>query len=56
MKAAVMHEFGGPEVLKYEEIPTPELGLNDVLVKDKAWFGPEYDLFSKNCVHFVQYL
>ena len=36
MKAAVMHEFGGPEVLKYEEIPTPELGLNDVLVKVQA--------------------
>ena len=36
MKASVMHEFGGPEVLKYEEIQTPELGPKDVLVKVKA--------------------
>ncbi len=32
MKAVMMHEFGGPDVLKYEEIPTPELGPDDVLV------------------------
>ncbi len=33
MKAVVLHEFGGPEVLKYEDIETPELGPDDVLVK-----------------------
>lgn len=36
MKAAVIHEFGGPEVLKYEDIETPELGPDDVLVKVHA--------------------
>ncbi len=36
MKAVMMHEFGGPDVLKYEEIPTPELGPDDVLVKVHA--------------------
>jgi len=33
MKAIVMHEFGGPEVLRYEEVPTPEAGPGEVLVK-----------------------
>jgi hypothetical protein len=25
MKAIRFHEFGGPEVLKYEDVPEPEL-------------------------------
>ncbi|HEX6510874.1 MAG TPA: zinc-binding dehydrogenase [Chloroflexota bacterium] len=33
MKAVVMHEFGGPEVLRFEEVPTPEPGPGEVLVK-----------------------
>lgn len=36
MKAVVMHEFGGPEVLKYEDIGTPEPGPDDVLVEVRA--------------------
>jgi NADPH2:quinone reductase len=36
MKAAVMHEFGGPDVLQYEDIATPEVGPDDVLVKVHA--------------------
>ena len=33
MKAAVMHEFGGPEVLRYEDIATPKPGPEHVLLK-----------------------
>ncbi len=33
MKAVRVHEFGGPEVLKYEEMPRPEPGEGEVLVK-----------------------
>ena len=33
MKASVYHEFGGPEVLRYEDIPTPEPAEGEVLVK-----------------------
>ncbi|MBA3856720.1 MAG: hypothetical protein C0507_07385 [Cyanobacteria bacterium PR.3.49] len=33
MKAAVIRSFGGPEVLKVEEVPTPEPGPGEVLVK-----------------------
>ena len=33
MKAIVVHEYGGPEVLKYEDVPKPEPGENEVLVR-----------------------
>jgi NADPH:quinone reductase-like Zn-dependent oxidoreductase len=33
MKAIVVHEFGGPNVLKYENVPRPEAKDNEVLVK-----------------------
>lgn len=33
MKAIVLHEFGGPEVMQFEEISTPEPGLRDVLIE-----------------------
>ena len=33
MKAVRVHQFGGPEVLQYEEVPTPTPGPGQVLVK-----------------------
>jgi NADPH:quinone reductase-like Zn-dependent oxidoreductase len=36
MKAVRFHEHGGPEVLKYEDAPEPEIQANEVLVKVKA--------------------
>ncbi len=36
MKAIRVHEFGGPEVLRVEEVPTPEPGRGQVLVRMKA--------------------
>jgi NADPH:quinone reductase-like Zn-dependent oxidoreductase len=33
MKAIVVHEFGGPEVLKYEDAPKPEPKENEMLVR-----------------------
>ena len=36
MKAVRIHEFGDPEVLKYEEIPDPELREDQVLVRVRA--------------------
>ena len=36
MKAVRIHEYGGPEVLKYEDTPRPESGDGDVLVRVMA--------------------
>lgn len=36
MKAIIYHETGGAEVLKYEDVPEPEIGADDVLVRVKA--------------------
>ncbi len=36
MKAVVLHEYGGPEVLKWEEIPDPVVGEGEVLVRQSA--------------------
>ncbi|HUX85115.1 MAG TPA: NADP-dependent oxidoreductase [Chitinophagaceae bacterium] len=33
MKAVRIHGYGGPEVLKYEEAPVPEPGVDDILVR-----------------------
>ena len=36
MKAIRVHEFGGPEVLRLEEVPDPKPGRGEVLVRIKA--------------------
>ncbi len=36
MKAIRLHEFGGPEVLRYEDAPVPELKPREVLVRVHA--------------------
>jgi NADPH:quinone reductase-like Zn-dependent oxidoreductase len=33
MNAIVAHEYGGPEVLKYEDVPVPEPKENEILVR-----------------------
>src|ERR1700759_323672 len=33
MKAIQIHEFGGPDVLKYEEVPKPIPQADEVLIK-----------------------
>jgi NADPH:quinone reductase-like Zn-dependent oxidoreductase len=36
MKAVRLHEFGGPEVLRYEDAPRPVIGAGEVLVRVHA--------------------
>jgi NADPH2:quinone reductase len=36
MKAIRVHQFGGPEILKFEEIPTPQPGADQILVRIHA--------------------
>lgn len=44
MHAVVIHETGGPEVLGYEEVPDPEPGEGEVLVRIEAAGINHYDL------------
>ena len=36
MKAAVLHEYGGPDKLKYEDLPDPVAGQGELLVRVSA--------------------
>ena len=36
MKAVMMHEYGGPDVLKYENVPDPVPGKGEVLIRVAA--------------------
>ncbi|MGW7557800.1 alcohol dehydrogenase catalytic domain-containing protein, partial [Streptomyces rimosus] len=36
MRAIQLHEHGGPEVLRYDEVPVPEPGPGEVLVRVHA--------------------
>jgi len=47
MKAIRVHEFGGPEVLKLEEMPTPKPGAGEVLVRVHAAGVNPYDTYMR---------
>lgn len=36
MKAVRIHTLGGPEVLRYEDVPDPRAGVDEVLIKVAA--------------------
>lgn len=47
MKAVVLNEYGGPEVLRYTEMPEPEIGANEVLVRVRACALNHLDLWLR---------
>ena len=47
MKAILVHEFGGPEVLKLAEVPTPGPGAGQVLVRIHAAGVNPYDTYMR---------
>src|ERR1700691_3197450 len=47
MKAAVIHEAGGPEVLKIETVPVPEPRPGQVLIRVKAFGITRSELFTR---------
>lgn len=52
MNAMVFREFGGPEVLKMETVPVPDIGPDDVLVKVGAVsVGRLLDLVARSGKH-----
>jgi NADPH:quinone reductase-like Zn-dependent oxidoreductase len=48
MKAIRFHEFGGADVLKFEDTPIPEIGPNDVLLQLKAAALNHLDLWVRS--------
>ncbi len=50
MKAIRFHQHGGPEVLKYEDVPDPQLRRDQVLVRVKAVALNHLDLFVRQGV------
>ena len=47
MKAAVIHETGGPEVLKIESLPVPVPKVGEVLIRVKAFGLNRSELFTR---------
>jgi 2-desacetyl-2-hydroxyethyl bacteriochlorophyllide A dehydrogenase len=50
MRAVVLHAFGGPELMKLEQVPTPDpdaLGPNDVLIKTHACGVCYHDIINR---------
>jgi NADPH2:quinone reductase len=47
MKSILVRDFGGPEVLKLEEVPTPQPGAGQVLVRIHAAGVNPYDTYMR---------
>lgn len=47
MKALAFHEFGGPDKLRYEDVPDPKIKPNEVLVRVRACALNHLDLFVR---------
>jgi NADPH2:quinone reductase len=54
MRAILVHEFGGPEVLKLEEIPTPKAAAGQVLVRVHAAGVNPYDTYMRNGTYAIK--
>ena len=53
MKAIRVHEFGEPEVLKLEEIPEPQVGSGQVLIKVHAVGVNPYEAYIRAGTYFA---
>ena len=54
MKAIRIHEFGGPEVLRLDEVPEPQAGPGQVLVRVRAVGVNPVDTYIRSGVHTVK--
>jgi len=54
MKAVRIHEFGGPEVLRYEDVPDPQLRKDQILVRVKACALNHLDLWVRGGIPGVK--
>ena len=53
MKAVVIHETGGPDVLKYESRPVPEPGEGEVRIKIEAAGVNFIDVYHRSGLYKV---
>ena len=53
MQAIRVHEFGGPEVLKLEEVPEPQVAPGQVLIKVHAVGVNPYEAYIRSGVHYA---
>jgi NADPH2:quinone reductase len=54
MKAIRIHEFGGPEVLKLEDVPEPRPAAGQVLVRVRAAGVNPVDTYIRSGVHAIK--
>lgn len=54
MKAVRFHQHGGPEVLRYEDAPEPQLGPGEVLVRVRACALNHLDLWQRRGLERVK--
>jgi NADPH2:quinone reductase len=54
MKAIIVKEFGSPEVMKLEEVPKPEVGTSQVLVRIKAAGVNPVDTYIRAGIHAIK--
>src|SRR6266702_1601626 len=54
MKAVRIHEFGGPEVLRYEDVPDPQPRKDQLLVRVKACAMNHLDLWVRKGIPGVK--
>src|SRR5256714_12569840 len=51
MKAVLVHRPGGPESLQYQDVPTPQLGENDVLIRAETFGVGQPDKLIRSGVY-----
>jgi NADPH:quinone reductase len=54
MKTIRVHEFGGPEVLRFEDVPRPEPAAGQVLVHVRATGVNPYDTYMRNGTYAIK--
>ncbi len=54
MKATIFYKRGGVDVLKYEEVPDPQIAPNEVLIRVRACGLNHLDIYTREGTHGVK--